>query len=107
MAPNNALGKATATKLRRAAEGASPPPARPSRSPARQRKAAKSSPRVATADGFGAGDYITGVLNRSEVAGRGTGSRATPKRSWSTLRKSALPWMATRSTTSPFSMRLK
>ena len=28
----------------------------------------------AFADGFGAGDYITGVLNRSEVAGRGTGS---------------------------------
>ena len=68
-----------ATKLRRAAEGASPPPARPSRSPARQRKAAKSSPRVAAADGFGArwpdrGTRRTGIDARALTAAIGARS---------------------------------
>ena len=64
MAPNNALGNPTAAKMRAAAEG------RPSKSPARRRS---TDVRKASADGFGAGEK-TGVLDRSEVTSRGTGT---------------------------------
>ena len=74
MAPINALGNPTAAKLRAAAEG----DRRASKSPpTRRRKSAGTgggdSVRIASADGFGAGD-ITGVLDRSEVTSRGTGT---------------------------------
>ena len=65
MAPNNALGNPTAAKMRAAAEG------RPSKSPARRRSS--TDVRKASADGFGAGEK-TGVLDRSEVTSRGTGT---------------------------------
>ena len=65
MAPNNALGNPTATKMRAAAEG------RLSKSPARRRSS--TDVRKASADGFGAGEK-TGVLDRSEVTSRGTGT---------------------------------
>ena len=69
MAPNNALGNASAERLRASYEGrASTSPAR-----SRQRKSspAKADLRVATSDGFGAGG---GMVSKAEVAARGTGS---------------------------------
>ena len=69
MAPNNALGNPSAARLRAAAEGASPARRR-SKSPAgRRSKKDAADVRVATADGFGAG-----MLDRSEVSSRGTGT---------------------------------
>ena len=62
MAPNNALGKPTAAKLRAAAEGE-----RPSRR--RSKSPAAKDIRSQTADGFGAG-----MIDKSEVASRGTGT---------------------------------
>ena len=70
MAPNNALGKPTAARMRAKAEGRSPSSRRGSKSPARE---SVESVRVSSADGFGAGD-VTGVLDRSEVTSRGIGS---------------------------------
>lgn len=72
MAPNNALGKPTAAKLRNSYEGKSP---RASKSPAKRRKSDIDSVRISSEDGFGAG----GMVDRSEVEGRGTGSaKRTP-----------------------------
>ena len=73
MAPNNALGRPSAAKMRAAAEGT--PSSRRSKSPVSSRKNSERSSdsvRVSSADGFGAGD--TSVLDRSEVTGRGTGT---------------------------------
>ena len=72
MAPNNALGKPTATALRAAAEGGSARgQRRRKRSPAVPRDA---SLREATADGFD-----VGMVDKAEVSARGTGTaRRTP-----------------------------
>mmetsp|Transcript_49956 Transcript_49956/g.153678 ORF Transcript_49956/g.153678 Transcript_49956/m.153678 type:complete len:403 (+) Transcript_49956:78-1286(+) len=74
MAPNNALANPTAARLRAAAEG------RPAKSPRRRRASGGSQPdgvRVASSDGFGAG--ATSMIDRSEVAARGTGTaKRTP-----------------------------
>ena len=83
MAPNNALGKPTAAKLRASYEGtpAKSPSRRASRSPAARRRKAETSVdsvRVSSADGFGATSSeqlaSPNVLDRSEVTGRGTGT---------------------------------
>ena len=78
MAPNNALGNPTAAKLRAAAEGGGASGGRrASKSPSARRKSsadAIESVRVSTADGFGAGEFVTGVLDKAEVMSRGTGT---------------------------------
>ena len=86
MAPNNALGKPTAARLRASYEGtpaasSKSPPRRASRSPAARRRKAETSVdsvRVSSADGFGATSSeqlpSPNVLDRSEVTGRGTGT---------------------------------
>mmetsp|Transcript_91973 Transcript_91973/g.134418 ORF Transcript_91973/g.134418 Transcript_91973/m.134418 type:complete len:395 (+) Transcript_91973:11-1195(+) len=80
MAPNNALGKATAAKMRERVEGRSPgrgAAGARGRSPGRKDRAETSSDevRVSDADGFGAAPGgQSSVLNRDEVTSRGTGS---------------------------------
>jgi len=75
MAPNNALGVPTAAKMRAVAEGSSPAAARRgSKSPARKSEHSSDAVRVSSADGFGADNGKTSVLDRSEVTGRGTGT---------------------------------
>lgn len=74
MAVNNGLGKPTAARLRAKAEGSPSDGRRSRRSPSRSRHATvDESGRLSSADGFGAGSD-TGVLDRSEVVGRGVGS---------------------------------
>ena len=82
MAPNNALGNPTAAKLRAAAEGGGKLSLRrASKSPSARRRSSTAAGnaedvRMSTADGYGAGGggYATGVLDRSEVTSRGTGT---------------------------------
>ena len=96
MAPNNALGKPTAARLREREEGLARPSSSPRRRAARARQ--EDDVRVANADAFGAGDtsvlYVSdglttrgrlcatpalaffplGRSDRSEVTSRGTGT---------------------------------
>lgn len=79
MAPNNALGNPTAAKLRAAVEGTPRPTKSPTRkserssskSPRKTSERSSDSVRISSSDGFGAGG---GVIDRSEVAGRGVGT---------------------------------